>query len=115
MFFATYDAKELAALASVLKIAGRSKMKKQELFDACYEVVFAAHVEALKDNDALKSAQISQEWQSDWDAASAIPCPDGIEGCEVMHLPRHSDAEDEPWWLAPYTLADYLSPGQKRL
>lgn len=81
MFFATYDAKELAALASVLKIKGRSKLKKQELFDACYEVVAAAHAEALEENDTRDIVHTVGAWlpQTHPEGCECRPCGQGMQ------------------------------------
>lgn len=103
MFFAAYTAKELANLASVLKISGRSSMKKQELYDAIAEVINAAHVEALEEQDTRDIVH----------TAGAF-------------LPSHNSHED--FWEADsqerlpaivrderYPLSAYLNEGQKRL
>lgn len=73
MFFADFKATELSALAATLKIAGRSKMKKSELFDAIAEVINAAHVEALEEQDtrdivSKHSASPADEWTAEDDA-----------------------------------------------
>lgn len=75
MFFANYSVKELSALASTLKIPGRSKMGKAELFQAASEVIDAAHTEALGENnmrgwEAIRLANISE---AAWQRGERIP------------------------------------------
>lgn len=63
MFAVTeYTAKELAALAAKLDIAGRSSMKKNELYAAVSERLDNCHAQALKmDQERSQALQVTKE------------------------------------------------------
>lgn len=96
MFFADYTVKQLSSLASDLKIKGRSKMDKQELFAAVSDVINEQHSEALRMN-----------WQENTLRLNNVTSETHVVKFSGTVLPREISV--------PFVASNFLASDEKRL